>query len=138
MERELRREFPAASIRKDRNGLSAWVRTLAKHIDGGATSLTLPLDVRATAFQWKVWEALRAIPYGATRTYNEIARSIGKPRAARAVGRACATNPVAIVIPCHRVLRGDGTLGGFAYGLEVKRRLLDGEHRAGRRGRPGR
>lgn len=135
MERELRSEFPAATIRKDRNGLSAWVRALAEHLEGAAPALDLPLDIRATAFQWKVWQALRAIPYGSTRSYREIARSIGKPKAARAVGRACATNPVAIVIPCHRAVREDGTLGGFAYGLGVKKRLLDGERRGGPRAR---
>ena len=138
MERELRGEFPAATIRKDRNGLSAWVRRLADHLEGDSPNLDLPLDIRATAFQWKVWQALRAIPYGSTRSYREIARSIGKPRAARAVGRACATNPVAIVIPCHRAVREDGTLGGFAYGLGVKKQLLDGERRGGRRARRAR
>lgn len=138
MNRELRREFPAAAISKDRGGLSAWVRTLAKHLEGTAPNLALPLDVRATAFQWKVWEALRAIPYGTTLSYRDIARAIGKPRAARAVGRACATNPVAIVIPCHRAVRGDGTLGGFAYGLDVKERLLEGERRGATRARRGR
>lgn len=135
MERELRREFPAATIRKDRSGLTAWVRKLAEHVEGSAPELALPLDVRATAFQWKVWEALRSIPYGSTRSYRDIARAIGKPRAARAVGRACATNPVAIVIPCHRAVRGDGTLGGYAYGLAVKKRLLEGERRGAPRAR---
>jgi AraC family transcriptional regulator of adaptative response/methylated-DNA-[protein]-cysteine methyltransferase len=83
--------------------------------------------VRGTAFQWKVWEALRAIPYGETKTYREVARAIGKPRAARAVGRACATNPVAILIPCHRVVREGGGLGGYAYGLPTKQQILDTE-----------
>jgi len=83
--------------------------------------------VRATAFQWRVYEALRAIPYGETRSYQEVARIVGAPKGARAVGHACATNPVAIVIPCHRVVRGDGSLGGYAYGLGVKRTLIDAE-----------
>ena len=83
--------------------------------------------MRGTAFQWKVWDALRAIPYGETKTYRDVARAIGKPRAARAVGRACATNPVAILIPCHRVVREGGGLGGYAYGLPVKESLLNTE-----------
>jgi AraC family transcriptional regulator of adaptative response/methylated-DNA-[protein]-cysteine methyltransferase len=85
----------------------------------------LPLDVRASAFQARVWEALRAIPPGATRSYGEIAAAIGAPGAARAVGHACATNPVSVVVPCHRAVRGDGGLGGYRWGLERKRKLLE-------------
>jgi AraC family transcriptional regulator of adaptative response/methylated-DNA-[protein]-cysteine methyltransferase len=123
----LKAEFPAARVRRDEEALGRWVRAIVNHLSGKETRLDIPLDVRATAFQWRVWEALRAIPYGETRSYQEIARVIGAPKAARAVGHACATNPVAIVIPCHRVVRGDGTLGGYAYGLKVKRRLLSDE-----------
>ena len=130
MVRALRQEFPEAILERDRAGLAAWIERIARHVGGRETRLDLPLDVRGTAFQWKVWEALRAIPYGGTKTYREVARSIGKPRAARAVGRACATNPVAILIPCHRVLREGGALGGYAFGLPVKRRLLETERRA--------
>ena len=90
----------------------------------------LPLDVQATAFQRRVWEALRAIPYGSTRSYSEIARSLGHPQAARAVARACATNPVSLVVPCHRVVRTDGGLGGYRWGLERKRALLTQEKAA--------
>ena len=90
----------------------------------------LPLDVQATAFQRRVWEALRAIPYGSTRSYSEIAQSLGRPQAARAVARACATNPVSIVVPCHRVVRTDGGLGGYRWGLERKRALLAQEKAA--------
>ena len=87
----------------------------------------LPLDVRGTTFQWRVWEALQRIPKGSTRTYAEIARELGQPSAARAVARACASNPLALVIPCHRVVRGDGGLGGYRWGIERKRELLERE-----------
>lgn len=127
--RALRREYPAAMIRRDASGLRGHVSTLLRHLRGEAPSVDLPLDVRATAFQWKVWRALSAIPPGETRSYHDIARSIGNPRGSRAVGRACATNPVAIVIPCHRAVRSDGTLGGYAYGLPRKRKLLDLEQK---------
>ncbi len=90
-------------------------------------ALDLPLDIRATAFQRRVWEALRKIPYGGTRSYSEIARAIGRPRATRAVARACATNPAALVIPCHRVIREDGGLGGYRWGIERKQALLQRE-----------
>jgi AraC family transcriptional regulator of adaptative response/methylated-DNA-[protein]-cysteine methyltransferase len=127
MERALRREFPEATLRRDRAGLAAWIERIARHLGGREPGIDLPLDVRGTAFQWKVWDALRAIPYGETKTYRDVARAIGKPRAARAVGRACATNPVAILIPCHRVVREGGGLGGYAYGLPVKEYLLNTE-----------
>jgi AraC family transcriptional regulator of adaptative response/methylated-DNA-[protein]-cysteine methyltransferase len=125
----LEREYPAATIRRDAAGLRGMVSTLQRQIRGGEPPVDLPLDVRATAFQWKVWRALCAIPPGETRSYHQIARSIGSPRGSRAVGRACATNPVAIVIPCHRAVRSDGTLGGYAYGLPRKRKLLDLERK---------
>jgi AraC family transcriptional regulator of adaptative response/methylated-DNA-[protein]-cysteine methyltransferase len=98
-----------------------------RYLDGRAEPLDLPLDVRATAFQRRVWEALRRIPYGTTRSYAEIARAIGKPSATRAVARACATNPAALVIPCHRVVRADGGLGGYRWGVARKRALLEQE-----------
>jgi len=123
-------EFPAAQLRRDRGALTAAVGVLLRFLDGRAEPVDLPLDVRATAFQRRVWEALRRIPYGATRSYAEIARAIGKPSAARAVARACATNPAALVIPCHRVVRADGGLGGYRWGLARKRVLLEQE-RAG-------
>src|SRR5205809_1054123 len=96
-------EFPAAELRRDRSALAASVGALLRYLDGRPEPLDLPLDVRAAAGQRRVWEALRRIPYGATRSYAEIARAIGAPSATRAVARACATNPVALVIPCHRV-----------------------------------
>jgi len=127
MRRGLEREFPAAKLHRDENALGRWVRAIVEHLEGKLPRLDLPVDARATAFQWRVWEELRAIPYGETRTYQEVARLVGRPKAARAVGRACATNPVAIVIPCHRVVRNDGSLGGYAWGLDVKKALLDRE-----------
>ena len=102
-----------------------------QHLDGGPPhrDLDLPLDVKATAFQRRVWAELRAIPYGTTRSYGEIAEALGLPRAARAVARACASNRVALVIPCHRVVRGDGDISGYRWGKERKRVLLDLERR---------
>jgi len=135
MAKDLGREFPAATIDRDREGLSEWVERLTRHLEGREPGLDLPLDVKVTAFQWRVYEALRAIPYGETRTYREVARSIGAPRAARAVGRACATNPVGIIIPCHRVVREGGALGGYAWGLGVKKQLLESERRGAGRAR---
>ena len=123
----LRAEFPAAELRRDRSALAASVGALLRYLDGRPEPLDLPLDVRATAFQRRVWEALRRIPYGATRSYAEIARAIGAPSATRAVARACATNPVALVIPCHRVVRADGGLGGYRWGIARKRALLEQE-----------
>lgn len=127
LEESLRKEYPAADIRRDAAGLGDWVDALLRYLAGGEPRLDLPLDVRATAFQWRVWEALRAIPYGATRTYGEIAAMLGSPAATRAVGHACATNPVSLVIPCHRAVRKDGGLGGYRWGLGRKEALLEME-----------
>jgi AraC family transcriptional regulator of adaptative response/methylated-DNA-[protein]-cysteine methyltransferase len=124
LERALRTEFPAAEIARDDGTLEGWVARLRAHLDGDTSHIDLPLDVRATAFQRRVWEELQRIPYGTTRSYSEVARAIGKPAAARAVARACATNPAAIVIPCHRVVREDGALGGYRWGLKRKEALL--------------
>ena len=125
----LRREYPNAEIHRDRNGMGDWVRAILKHLRGLEERLDLPVDVQATAFQRRVWEELRAIPYGSTRSYSEIARAIGRPKANRAVARACATNPVSVVIPCHRVVREDGHLGGYRWGLDRKQALLKQERR---------
>jgi AraC family transcriptional regulator of adaptative response/methylated-DNA-[protein]-cysteine methyltransferase len=100
------------------------------HLNGQHPHLDLPLDVQATAFQWSVWEKLREIPYGSTRSYGEVARAMGRPTATRAVARACATNPVALLIPCHRVVREDKRLGGYRWGIERKRALLERERSA--------
>jgi AraC family transcriptional regulator, regulatory protein of adaptative response / methylated-DNA-[protein]-cysteine methyltransferase len=123
LEGALRREYPQADIVRNDKQLTAWVRAVRNRIRGEKTA-SLPLDIRATAFQRLVWEQLRAIPSGVTRSYSEIAKRIGKPRAARAVARACATNPVAVAIPCHRVVREDGALGGYRWGIQRKRKLL--------------
>jgi len=127
LEAELRQEFSEAAIRRGSGQLSSWVRSIVKHLSGHQPQLELPLDIRATAFQRRVWEALRRIPYGETRSYGEIARTLGRSSAARAVARACATNPVSVVIPCHRVVREDGGLGGYRWGIERKKRLLERE-----------
>ncbi|GIL08513.1 MAG: hypothetical protein BroJett033_0240 [Chloroflexota bacterium] len=127
LEAELRADYPAAEIARDDTDLGEWVAALTAYLEGQEPRLDLPLDVQATAFQWRVWQALRAIPAGETRTYGEIARSIGSPQAARAVGSACANNPVALIIPCHRAVRGDGSLGGYRWGLARKESLLEQE-----------
>lgn len=127
LEEALRAEYPAAAIRRDDARLGPWVQAILAHLRGAQPHLDLPLDVRATAFQERVWQALRAIPYGSTRSYHDIAAAIGQPAAARAVARACAANPVALLIPCHRVIREDGGLGGYRWGFERKRALLDAE-----------
>lgn len=123
-------DYPAAHIEADDGQLEEWVTALLNHLNGELPHLELPIDVRATAFQWRVWEALRAIPYGETRTYSQLAASIGSPKAVRAVANACASNQVAVVIPCHRVIREDGTLGGYRWGLARKVALLEGEQRS--------
>jgi AraC family transcriptional regulator of adaptative response/methylated-DNA-[protein]-cysteine methyltransferase len=124
---DLAHEFPAAELSRDRRGLARWAEQLAGSMRGRSAAFDIPLDLRATAFQWKVWEALRAIPRGSTRSYRQVAAAIGRPRAVRAVARACATNPVAVLIPCHRVVRADGTLGGYRWGVERKKTLLKTE-----------
>jgi AraC family transcriptional regulator of adaptative response/methylated-DNA-[protein]-cysteine methyltransferase len=123
----LAREYPDSEIRRDEADVGAWIEAIAAHLDGRLPALDLPLDVRATAFQRRVWEALRSIPYGATRSYGEIAAAVGQPGAARAVARACATNEAALVIPCHRVVRGDGAPGGYRWGEKRKQALLERE-----------
>jgi AraC family transcriptional regulator of adaptative response/methylated-DNA-[protein]-cysteine methyltransferase len=127
LEESLRREFAAARCEHDPASLERWCDVLVKHLEGDPKQLDLPLDIRATAFQRLVWEHLRAIPRGQTESYAQVARAIGRPTATRAVARACASNPVAVAIPCHRVIRGDGSLGGYRWGLERKQRLLAGE-----------
>ncbi|MEQ1793550.1 MAG: bifunctional DNA-binding transcriptional regulator/O6-methylguanine-DNA methyltransferase Ada [Nitrospira sp.] len=116
--------YPQAILHHDPQGLEPQMQMLLHYINGQTCSGLLSLDVRATAFQRKVWTALQAIPRGLTRTYREIACEIGKPTAARAVARACATNPIAVAIPCHRVVRADGKLAGYRWGLERKKQLL--------------
>ncbi len=129
LQRALRDEFPAATLVPGHAGLKAWMRDIVTHLKGRRATLALPLDIQATAFQWQVWNALSRIPYGETRTYKEVAASIGRPSAVRAVAHACATNPVSVVIPCHRVVRTSGELAGYRWGLERKKALLAAEHR---------
>jgi AraC family transcriptional regulator of adaptative response/methylated-DNA-[protein]-cysteine methyltransferase len=123
----LHNEFPAATVQHDDDGLADWVHILNEYLAGHVARPDLPMDVRATAFQRQVWEALRAIPYGETRSYRQIATVIGQPNATRAVARACATNPVALLTPCHRVIRENGELGGYRWGIDRKRALLEHE-----------
>ncbi|MFI5021887.1 MAG: bifunctional DNA-binding transcriptional regulator/O6-methylguanine-DNA methyltransferase Ada [Alphaproteobacteria bacterium] len=133
---ELSHDFPAAEIRRDDAALGAPLAALLDHLAGKEPHLDLPLDVRATAFQWRVWQALRAIPYGEQRSYGEIAALLGRPRAARAVGRACATNPVSLIVPCHRAVGSSGDLTGYRWGVERKKTLLAKERAAAARGKP--
>lgn len=130
LEQALHKEYPNAVIRRGAGTLGPWVRAIVKHLRGGGRQLNLPLDVEATAFQRRVWEELQRIPYGATRSYSQVAKALGRPKATRAVARACATNPVSIVVPCHRVVREDGNLAGYRWGLNRKRALLDQEREA--------
>jgi AraC family transcriptional regulator of adaptative response/methylated-DNA-[protein]-cysteine methyltransferase len=123
-------EYPRGRIARDDATLREQVEYVARLASGEAPRVDLPLDVRATAFQRRVWEALRAIPAGEVRTYGQIAAAIGQPEAVRAVGRACGANPVALAIPCHRVVAADGTLGGYRWGVDRKRRLLQAERAA--------
>jgi len=120
-------EFPRAERVEDPEGLEPWLDAIRKHLEGENPKLDLPVDVSGTEFQRAVWRALTEVPYGATRTYGEIARSIGRPGASRAVGRACGANRVALVIPCHRAVRKDGASGGYRWGPATKRALLDRE-----------
>jgi len=136
LERALHEEYPHAQIereRADRNGsanatnsatLGRAVSAIVAHLEGSHPRLDLPVDLVATAFQRRVWQELRAIPYGSTRSYRDVADAIGQPKAVRAVARACATNPACIVIPCHRVVRTDGGLGGYRWGLGRKTKLI--------------
>ena len=121
---QLAQEFPFAPLEPGRRRLSAWVRALLRYVEGEATALGVPLDVRGSRFERRVWNALRRIPRGETRSYGEVARRVGVPGAARAVGRACGANPAPILIPCHRVIASDGSLGGYGLGLPRKRALL--------------
>jgi AraC family transcriptional regulator, regulatory protein of adaptative response / methylated-DNA-[protein]-cysteine methyltransferase len=141
----LRTEYPGANLSLDTGArgpkspergrpasLAQWVERILAHLRGQEPHLDLPTDVQATAFQRRVWEELRKIPYGTTRTYTEVARAIGRPAAVRAVARACATNPVSVVVPCHRVVRQDGDLAGYRWGVDRKRALLEKEGESAR------
>jgi AraC family transcriptional regulator, regulatory protein of adaptative response / methylated-DNA-[protein]-cysteine methyltransferase len=127
----LKREFPFAVRKSDSGTLQSWVGALLRQIQGKVLDSALPLDIRATAFQRRVWSYLQSIPVGVTKSYSQVAKAIGKPSACRAVARACATNPVAVAIPCHRVVREDGSMGGYRWGLDRKKALLKMEQRTG-------
>ena len=128
-EAALRAEYARADVQHDDAQLNQWVAMILEHLDGGRPALDFPLDIQATAFQWKVWDALRRIPRGQTRTYSQVAAEIGQPTAVRAVASACAHNHAAIVIPCHRVVGKNGQLSGYKWGVERKQRLLENEAR---------
>jgi AraC family transcriptional regulator of adaptative response/methylated-DNA-[protein]-cysteine methyltransferase len=125
--RALSGEYPAAAITADAGALAQWTKAILAHLAGRTPRLDLPLDVQATAFEWQVWQTLTSIPYGETRTYGEIAAAIGRPRAVRAVARACASNPVALAVPCHRVVSASGDTRGYRWGAARKKALLQSE-----------
>jgi AraC family transcriptional regulator of adaptative response/methylated-DNA-[protein]-cysteine methyltransferase len=129
LERALSMEYPAAIIERDGGRLAVWTKAILGLLAGRQPKVELPLDIQATAFQWQVWQALAAIPYGETRSYRDVAAAIGRPRAVRAVARACATNPAAIAIPCHRVVPVTGGVGGYRWGVARKKKLLETERR---------
>lgn len=129
LERDFRAQFSEADVQRAGSTIHEWIGAIVQRIDGESPNAAIPIDARGTAFQWRVWNALQQIPRGTTLSYSELARQIGQPSAVRAVARACATNPVAVVIPCHRVVRESGELGGYRWGLERKKELLDRERR---------
>ena len=128
----LKCEFPFAIRKSDDGGLQSWANALLKHMRGENLDSSLPLDIRATAFQRRVWTYLQSIPFGGTKSYSQVAKAIGRPSACRAVARACASNPVAIAVPCHRVVREDGSMGGYRWGVGRKRALLEMEQQSSR------
>src|SRR5271167_3374720 len=125
LEDGLRHEFPFANRKRDDGALQFWKKDLLRQMRGQRLNAALPLDIQATAFQRRVWSSLQSIPFGATRSYAAVAKAIGQPTATRAVARACAANPVAVVIPCHRVVRKSGDMGGYRWGIEKKKALLE-------------
>jgi AraC family transcriptional regulator, regulatory protein of adaptative response / methylated-DNA-[protein]-cysteine methyltransferase len=137
-EEDLRRRFPGARIEPGDAHLQGWLRTVLGLIDGSAPRAELPLDIRGTAFQTKVWKALQRIPAGKTVSYGELARRIGAPSSVRAVARACAQNSMAVVVPCHRVIGSNGKLTGYRWGIERKRALIEREAAAAQKPSPRR
>jgi AraC family transcriptional regulator of adaptative response/methylated-DNA-[protein]-cysteine methyltransferase len=127
LEAELRRQHARGQVDKEDCRSCPWVNEVKNHLEGRQKKLDVPVDLHGTPFQRQVWNELRRIPYGQTRTYRDIAVAVGKPNAARAVGQACGCNPVALIIPCHRVVASGGGLGGFGWGLDRKRFLLERE-----------
>lgn len=133
LERDLREEFYAAKVDRDNAAVGEFATSILSALSEQKPLFDLPLDIRATVFQQKVWSALRQIPAGETRSYSEIARNIGDPSATRAVARACASNPIAVVIPCHRVVRENGDMSGYRWGVHRKEELLRRERTATKR-----
>ncbi len=131
LEADLFDDYPLAALRRDDAALIEWVSRVLDQLEGKRPHADLPLDIRATAFQWRVFEQLSAIPAGQTRSYGEIASAMGQPGAARAVGRACATNPVSVLVPCHRAVGSDGAMHGYRWGMERKKALLRQERGGG-------
>jgi AraC family transcriptional regulator of adaptative response/methylated-DNA-[protein]-cysteine methyltransferase len=125
LEQGLRHEFPFAIRRRDDKAMRGWKEDLLRQMRGQRLNTALPLDIQATAFQRRVWTHLQTIPFGTTRSYAAVAKAIGQPTAMRAVARACATNPVAVAIPCHRVVSKNGDAGGYRWGMERKKALLE-------------
>jgi len=130
VEEKLVEDYPKAAIGRNDQGMGRWVSMFQEYFEGQSFPTSLPIDVKATAFQWNVWKHIQSIPYGQTVSYSAIAGALGTPQSARAVARACATNPVALVVPCHRVVGKDGELRGYRWGLERKRSLLSHEKTA--------
>ncbi|MCW9035444.1 MAG: bifunctional DNA-binding transcriptional regulator/O6-methylguanine-DNA methyltransferase Ada [Alphaproteobacteria bacterium] len=128
---ELKKDYPFAQVSQGDGRIKGWISDILSHLEGRLPNLKLPLDIRATAFQTQVWHALQKIPLGETRSYRDIAQSLGKPKSARAVGRACASNPVSLVIPCHRAVGSAGSLTGYRWGIERKAALLKHEKTKG-------
>jgi AraC family transcriptional regulator of adaptative response/methylated-DNA-[protein]-cysteine methyltransferase len=130
VESSLAEDYPSAILDRSDEEMKEWTRSFAKYFDGVHLALNLSLDVKATAFQSRVWKIIQSIPFGKTTTYSQIAKELGEPDASRAVARACATNPVALVIPCHRVIGKDGNLRGYRWGIKRKHALLKLEQTA--------
>ena len=128
LEQEFARRSETTSPLRDEDGVALWAHELAEYLAGKSRTISLPLDVEGTPFQKIVWAELCRIPFGARCSYREVAIAIGRPKAARAVARACASNRVAVLIPCHRVVRETGALGGYRWGIERKQQLLEAEH----------
>ena len=124
VQRSLSEEYPVANLNRDDHRLREWVSVIMSYFAGQDSAVKLPLDIQATTFQWKVWKEIQSIPYGGTTSYSKIAAELGAPKAARAVARACATNPTSLIIPCHRVIGEDGALHGYRWGKERKQALL--------------
>ena len=134
----LKSEYSRAAFTRDDDGLQAWTRSVEALLAGRQPSRSISLDIRGTAFQQRVWQVLQRIPAGETKTYSEVASAMGEPRAVRAVANACASNPLAVVVPCHRVVHSNGDVSGYRWGTDRKRRLLDNEGTNPRLRRPAR